>query len=108
MWFVINKTLVRSFYLQHAGFFLFLFVIFFGIVAPSQQLGYHYALIRGILGAPDFLLLVAFAWLLYAWKVVQFVIRVLDSPEGLFLCHLRLLEPGRCYLVLLSVQHLLF
>lgn len=41
MWFVANKTLVRSFYLQHTGFFLFLFIVFFGIVAPSQQLAYQ-------------------------------------------------------------------
>jgi hypothetical protein len=108
MWFVINKTLVRSFYLQHAGFFLFLFVVFFGIVAPSQQPGYHYALIRGILEAPGFLALVAFAWLFYAGKVVQFVFRVLDSPEGLFLCRTSCLAPLRCYLLLLRVQHRLF
>jgi hypothetical protein len=108
MWLVVNKTLVKSFYLQHAGFFLFLFLVFFGIVAPSQQLGYHYALIRGMLEAPVFLVLVAFAWLLYAGKTVQFVFRVLDSPEGLFLCRLRCLAPGRCFGVLLRVQHLLF
>src|SRR5580692_2012302 len=108
MWFVINKTLVRSFYLQHAGFFLFLFVVFFGIVAPSQQPGYHYALIRGILEAPGFLALVAFAWLFYAGKVVQFVFRVLDSPEGLFLCRTSCLAPLRCYLLLLRVQHRMF
>jgi len=108
MWLALNKTLIRSFYLQHAGFFLFLFIVFFGIVAPSQQLAYHYALIRGMLEAPVFLILVAFAWLLYAVKVSQFVFRVIDSPEGLFLCHLRRFEPGQCYLVLLRVQHVLF
>jgi len=108
MWFVINKTLVRSFYLQHAGFFLFLFIVFFGIVVPSQQVAYHYALIRGILEAPGFLLLVAIAWLLYAGKVVQFVFRVLDSPEGLFLCRMRCLAPATCYRLLLWVQHRMF
>jgi hypothetical protein len=108
MWFVINKTLVRSFFLQHAGFFLFLFIVFFGIVAPSQQLGYHYALIRGILEAPGFLALVSFAWLLYAGKVMQFVFRMLDSPEGLFLCRMRCLAPAQCYRLLLRVQHRLF
>jgi hypothetical protein len=108
MWLIINKTFVRSFYLLHAGSFLFLFLVFFGIVAPSQQLGYHYALIRGMLEAPVFLALAALAWLLYAVKVVQFVFRVLDSPEGVFLCRLRCLAPGRCYGMLLRVQLLLF
>jgi hypothetical protein len=78
----VNKTLVRSFYIQYAGFFLFLFIVFFGIVAPSQQPAYHYALIRGMLAAPVFLWLVAGCWLLYAIKIVQFVRRVLESPEG--------------------------
>jgi hypothetical protein len=108
MWTTINKTLVKAFYLQHAGFFLFLFIVFFGIVAPSQQLGYHYALIRGILEAPGFFALVAMAWLLYAGKVVQFVCRVLDSPEGLFLSRLRCLPPRRCYWLLLRAQHRMF
>lgn len=108
MRFVANKTLVQPFYLQHAGFFLFLFIIFFGIVAPSQQLAYHYALIRGILEARGFMVLVAFAWLMYAGKVVQFVFRVLDSPEGLFVCRLRCLPPVRCFRLLLHIQHRLF
>ncbi len=105
---VVNKTLVWSFYRQHAGFFLFFFIVFFGIVAPSQQLAYHYALIRGMLEAPAFLVLVAIAWLLYGIKTVQFVFRVIDSPEGSFLCQLRRLKPSRCYWMMLRVQHLLF
>jgi hypothetical protein len=105
---IVNKTLVFSFYRQHAGFFLFLFIVFFGIVAPSQQLAYHYALIRGILAARVFLAVVGFAWLLYAWKVVQFVLRVLNSSEGLFLTRLRALDGMRCYWLLLRVQHRLF
>ena len=62
----------------------------------------------GILEAPVFLVLVAFAWLLYAGKVVQFVFRVLDSPEGLFVTRLRCLTPGRCFRLLLRIQHRLF
>jgi hypothetical protein len=105
---IVNKTIVGLFYRQHAGFFLVLFIVSFGIVAPSQQLAYHYALIRGMLEAPVFLLVVGFAWLLYAGKVVQFVLRVMDSPEGLFLARLRALDGIRCYWLLLRVQHRLF
>src|ERR1700679_3592539 len=108
MWPVLNKTLVKSFYFQHGGFFLFLFIVFFGIIAPSKQWEYHYALIRAILKAPDFLALVVFVWLLYAGKVVQFVLRVLDSPEGLFLFQLRCLSPIQCYWLLLRAQSRLF
>jgi hypothetical protein len=104
----VNKTLAAAYYRQNAGFFLFLFVVFFGIVAPSQQLAYHYALIRGILAAPAFMFVVAIAWLLYAGKVFRFVTRVIDSREGLVLYQLKSLPPGHCYRVLLRVQSVAF
>jgi hypothetical protein len=105
---IINKIVVRDFYTQNAGFFLFLFLVFFGIVAPSQQLAYHYSLILGMLAAPGFMLLVGLAWLFYALKVERFVIRTLDSPENRFLYLLNRLPSTRIYLVLLKMQCLLF
>ena len=93
----VNKILLSAYYRQNAGFFLFLFVVFFGIVAPSQQLAYHYALILGMLAAPAFLFVVGVAWLLYAGKVFRFVTRVIDSREGLLLYQLKSLPPRRCY-----------
>lgn len=106
--FTLNKTIVKNFYRQNAGFFLFLFIVFFGVVAPSQQLGYHYALIRGMLAAPVFLLIVCFGWLLYAGKVVAFVSGLIYSPEYLFLYQLKGLSPGHCFRVLWRMQNLLF
>jgi hypothetical protein len=106
--FILNKTLIKSFYLQNAGFFLFLFLVFFGVIAPSQQPAYHYALIRGILAAPGFFLLVCLAWLLYALKAAGFVTRTIDAPENLFLHMLKGLSGRRCYRLLLAVQVLLF
>ena len=85
----INKTLIVAYYRQNAAFFLFLFVLFFGVVAPSQQLAYHYALIQGMLAAPGFLLVVGVAWLLYAREAFRFVTRAMDSREGLFLYQLK-------------------
>ena len=104
----VNKILLSAYYRQNAGFFLFLFVVFFGIVAPSQQLAYHYALFQGMLAAPAFLFVVGVAWLLYAGKVFRFVTRVIDSREGLLLYQLKSLPPRRCYGVLLKVQSVAF
>jgi hypothetical protein len=104
----INKILVFDFYRQNSGFFLFVFVVFFGIIAPSQQPAYHYALIRGILAAPAFLVVVCLAWLLYARKAFRFVTRVINSREALFLYHLKSLPPGQCYWLMLKVQILIF
>ncbi len=86
----------------------FLFLVFFGIVAPSQQLAYHYSLILGMLAAPGFLTLVGLSWLFYALKTGRFVTRTLDSPENRFLHLLNGLPPTRTYLLLLKMQGLLF
>ena len=102
------KIVVKKFYLENAGFFLFLFLVFFGIVAPSQQLAYHYALILGMLAAPGFLFLVGLAWSFYLLKVGRFVTRTLDSPDNRFLFLLNGLPPIRTYLLLLKTQCTLF
>lgn len=86
---ILNKIIVKTFYREQAGFFFFIFLVFFGAVAPSMQLAYHYSLIRGMLEAPVFMALVALAWLLYAGKVLRFVEGVLRAPEYIFLYKLR-------------------
>jgi hypothetical protein len=105
---VLNKVFIRSFYRQNAGFFFFLFLVFFGIVAPSQQPAYHYALIRGILAAKGFLALVCVMWLIYALKVGRFVTQVLARPEYQFLYKLNELSRIQRYWLLLKVQGMLF
>jgi hypothetical protein len=101
---ILNKIIVRTWYDEQAGFFFFVFLVFFGAVAPSMQLAYHYTLIRGMLEAPVFMTLVALAWLLYAGKVDRFVDRILRAPEYLFLYRLLSLPPRRLYGYLVLVQ----
>jgi len=102
------KTLVRQYYRQNAGFFLFFFLIFFGVVAPSQQLAYHYALIRGILSTPPLLVLVLFLWLLYAAKCGQWVIGLQQRHDHAFLHLLPLRGKIKTFCFLLEVQIMLF
>jgi hypothetical protein len=59
------KIFGKTFYRQQAGFFLFIFLVFFGVIAPSMQLAYHYALIRAMLEAPALMVIVWLAWFLY-------------------------------------------
>lgn len=80
-----NKILVTAFYREHAGFFLFVFLVFFGVVQPSAQLYFHYALIRGILEIPAFMGLVALAWGLYGLRVRRFILQTLGDPNAMFL-----------------------
>src|ERR1700743_3688553 len=101
---ILNKIIVRTWYEEQAGFFFFIFLVFFGAVAPSMQLAYHYTLIKGMLEAPVFMALVALAWLGYAGKVDRFVDRILRSPEHLLLYKLLGLPPQRLYGHFLRIQ----
>src|SRR5258708_2222081 len=102
------RSLVKPFYRQNAGFFLFLFLIFFGVVAPSQQPAYHYALILGMLDAPVFLGIVLTALFLYALKCNNWVASSLQDPDFSFLNLLSRLDKRRSFLWLLAVQIMLF
>jgi hypothetical protein len=105
---ILWKVLIRQYYRQNAGFFLFFFLLFFGIVAPSQQLAYHYAIILGILQAPAMLALVLFCWLLYAIKCIRWISAVQQSPDHGFLLVLPVVGRSRTYRLMLEIQVILF
>lgn len=88
-----NKILVTAFYREHAGFFFFIFLVFFGVVQPSAQLYFHYALIRGILETPALLGLVVLAWGLYGVRVRRFILQTVGDPDALFLYKANALPP---------------
>src|SRR6186713_1361113 len=102
------KSLVRQFYVQNAGFFLFIFLVFFGVVAPSQQPAYHYALIRGILAAPAMLILVLAAWLWYAFKCSRWIIGRLQNGDHIFLRILPSLGKTNPFFLLFRIQVVLY
>jgi hypothetical protein len=77
------KTVVKRYYQQNAGFFLFIFVVFFGVLPPGQELTFHYRLISGMLETPVF-----FANLLIPTGNGLFISRSIDrsSPKRLSEC----------------------
>jgi hypothetical protein len=103
---ILNKSLVRPFYRQNAGQFVFV-IIFFGVVAPSQQLHYHHDLILGMLSAPLLFILVLLAWMIYNEKCARFILSMLQAPDYGFLDMLNRLEPKRLVGSMLQVQLLL-
>ena len=105
---ILLRTLVRPFYRENAGFFLFLFILFFGIVAPSEQLAYHYALMLGLLQTPGFFGLVLLAWLAYALKCSSWISATLLKDDRRYLFLLSCLDIRRAYRHLLNVQVLLY
>ena len=99
-----NKILIKAFYQRQSGFFLFVFLIFFGIVQPSTQLYFHFTLIKAMLEIPAFMALVVLAWLFYGLRVRRFVLEVLTDPDALFLYKWNALPPGRILWHCLWVQ----
>jgi len=79
------KTLVRTFYMQHAGLLLFVFYIFFGVVNGGELLYYHLSMVRAVLDSRMLLLIVVAIWLLYAGKAFFFFRSQLMKEEMNFL-----------------------
>ncbi|AEW00338.1 hypothetical protein A4D02_23710 [Niastella koreensis] len=104
------KSLVAPFYRQNAALLCFVYYIMTLGVGRANGVGmleYHYALIRGMLTAPSFLITVLALWLAYAIKCAQFIASSLHKPAFSFLYQLLLVEPKKVYRLLLQVQLML-
>jgi hypothetical protein len=99
---------VRQFYLINAGFFLFLFFVFFGVVNGSQLISYHQSLMFGMIGSPIFMGAVLCCWLLYNFKCIAFCNAVISSPESSYIFSLKALSPAKQLLLYLAVSSLLY
>ena len=91
-WHILYQVMVKQFYIINAGFFLFLFLFFFGIVQSGQLISYHRSLMMAMISAPLFLYIVLFAWLLYTIKCLLFCIGNIQHNNGSFLFALRALS----------------
>lgn len=82
---LLTKTLGRTFFAQHAGFFLFIFYMIFGAVEPSQLPSYCLALLLSV--SSSFLVSTIFCSiiLLYAVKSFAFVRLKLNLPTYTFI-----------------------
>jgi hypothetical protein len=104
---ILIRTLVRTFYMQHAGLLLFVFYIFFGVVNGSELLFYHVSLVRAVLDSPLLLLLVMAVWMLYAGKAVLFLRSQILKEEMSFLILFENLPPAQKKIQLFIVQALI-
>ncbi|KIA88915.1 hypothetical protein OC25_25835 [Pedobacter kyungheensis] len=75
------NTLAKSFYQQHAGFFLVGIYILFGVVEPSQLMGYQKALLLSGITSPVGMAIVFTSWFLYSLKVLFFVRQKLAEAQ---------------------------
>ena len=100
------KVLVKQFYLINAGFFLFAFLFFFGIVKNGQLIYYHRSLIEAMITSPIFMLVVWLGWLFYNFKCISFCIRTIKAADSNYLYTLKALSFSRQFLLYLFVSKL--
>jgi hypothetical protein len=67
------RLFVSRFYAVNAGFFLFWFLLFFGVVSGSSLISYHLGLIQAIIDHIVMLLIVMAGWSLYALKCLRYM-----------------------------------
>lgn len=102
---IIFKSLVKPFYKENAGTFIFVVAMMFGIVGMVDGAGllqYHYSLIMAMLNSYTFLLIIFLVWFFYYAKCIAFVSNLIQSQQYNFLYVLNGLEKAkRFYLFLL-------
>ncbi|MEO7984522.1 MAG: hypothetical protein ABI688_10610, partial [Bacteroidota bacterium] len=85
---ILFQSVVKPFYRENAGVFVFVFTIMFyivGMVDGAGLLEYHRILITAMLGNYGFLLIVFVAWFFYARKCMVFVSTRFHQPEYSFM-----------------------
>ncbi len=92
---ILQRTLVRVFFLRHAGFLGVIAYLAFGFMRASD----HEAIMEAALISPFLLAGFVAIWMLYALRAVSFVRKTLSAPELTFLQTLRLLSGPRRWLV---------
>ncbi|MDP4129938.1 MAG: hypothetical protein Q8918_12625 [Bacteroidota bacterium] len=108
---ILIKSLVKTFYRQNTGLLAFLLFMTLGVVGRANNAGlleYHYAMIRGMMINPGFLILIMFAWFIYAKKCEQFISHTLQRPEFSFLHILSVIDGGKIFGLLLLAQVLIY
>ena len=101
---LLNRVIGIPFYQRHAGLFLFIFILMFGVVQGSQLISYHLTLMYAMVGSWVFMMVVSGIWLLYGLKCFQFAIKTLSEPQQQFLYVTSGLRKKDLFTALFSVQ----
>lgn len=102
------KVLVVPFYKLNSGFFLFVFLLLFGIMNAREVMLYHTGLMQTIVASGVGMGIAMTVWFLYNYKCIRFVIASLDKPENNFLSNMQGLSVGKQIGLFLFCQFLLF
>ncbi|WP_162427404.1 hypothetical protein [Pontibacter pudoricolor] len=102
------KALVVQFYKVNAGFFLFVFLVLFGIMDAREIVLFHVSLMQAIVGTVTSLLVALGVWTLYNYKCVVFVLNNLDKPQNIFLVNLQAFSATQQFMAFLFCQLIVY
>lgn len=100
----LTKVLVKQFYSINAGFFLFGFFFFFGIVKGELLIPYHRSLMLSIISAPVFTAMVCLAWLAYNIKCIQFCTNTIKAADSNYIYILKALPVSKQVLLYICIS----
>jgi hypothetical protein len=104
---ILLKSLVRPFYRENAGLFVFVFTMMFFIVNKvdgAELFQYHYSLILASLKSNVILLLVIVVWFLYARKYVAYISELINRPEYSYLQIINSLSKAKRFRIFLLLE----
>jgi hypothetical protein len=102
---ILQRSVAAPFYRRHAGFFLFIFFLLFGLQPNFKQtLEFHYVIINGIATSFNFFFIALLVWFLYAGKTIHFFSGCVKKRAYNFLQHLNALSPVKRFFQLLLMQ----
>jgi hypothetical protein len=102
---ILQRSVTAPFYRRHAGFFLFVFFLLFGLQPNFKQtLEFHYVILDGISSSANFFFIALLTWFLYAGKTIHFFNGCVKNKAYTFLQHLNAVSPGKRFFHLLLLQ----
>ena len=96
---IFSKLLISKFYKMNAGFFLFLFIILFGILPGPDTIRLHRGLMSAATSSPAFAAVAAIIFLLFNFKCISFTYKEMEQPENGFLYNMQGISNARQFLL---------
>ena len=105
---LLEKVFVVRYYKINAGFFLFVFLVLFGIMNTRDILDFHHAVMSAITGSFLYLGVATVVWALYWFKCVSFSVKQIYLPENSFFYNMQSVGNSRQLLLFLRVHLALY
>ena len=105
---ILLRLLVFQFYKLNVGFFLFIFIFFFGIISPGMQIQYHLSIIHSEINSFFILAFVITCWFLYNLKCVSFFETIIRKYRESFLCELQAINEKKLLVMVIACHLLVF